>query len=417
MKWVVEPDVFGEDYEHLIEVIKGLGHEVVLWKEEWLSERADHIGDGVHVIFHGSLNVASKLREAQPAWFPGAFCDVERHTVRYLQAAQKDHVLNRVSRTIHTQVAGLGIIPLYLFPEEDRDGDLFVRPNGPLKQFSGRIIPASKVVKRLEGPEPLYGIDPKEVDYGFYFEDKKLPIVICPARDDIAAEFRCFVVGQKLVAMSRYDPDDRSSVQLSDGNYSVARSFAESVLAEWYIGRPDQVFVMDVAILDNGEPKIIETNPFSGADPYVGSLDSIESLVSEVSAAAQRWVLPCCETMKAQLTMWCDQHGAECPDAAVCHSFDGSVSLHSPNATYRMAHCPWCGTGTADAKARSYKMATLREVWADPRAYTEPEEGTHNWRVHVRTDPTMDAWSVVAEGPTEGEAIEAGIEAAWERDG
>lgn len=54
-------------------------------------------------------------------------------------------------------------------------------------------------------------------------------------------------------------------------------------------------------------------------------------------------VLPCCETMKAQLAMTCDQHGVTCPDQVVRRGESGRLFLVAANATYDLSFCPWCG--------------------------------------------------------------------------
>lgn len=58
--------------------------------------------------------------------------------------------------------------------------------------------------------------------------------------------------------------------------------------------------------------------------------------------------LPCCETMKGQLSMVCDQHGTQhgmyCPDQLVHRGeYSGRLFLHAANATYDLLFCPWCG--------------------------------------------------------------------------
>lgn len=54
-------------------------------------------------------------------------------------------------------------------------------------------------------------------------------------------------------------------------------------------------------------------------------------------------VLPCCEVMRSQLLMKCEQHGDECPDQVVRKGTSGKLFLVAANATYDLLFCPWCG--------------------------------------------------------------------------
>lgn len=59
----------------------------------------------------------------------------------------------------------------------------------------------------------------------------------------------------------------------------------------------------------------------------------------------------CCDIMKDQLTMNCEVHGLECPDKVVIRGSQGPL-LQSPNATYVLHFCPWCGTQVNQAKMK-----------------------------------------------------------------
>jgi hypothetical protein len=59
-------------------------------------------------------------------------------------------------------------------------------------------------------------------------------------------------------------------------------------------------------------------------------------------------VPPCCDTMAHQLTHECPQHGVDCPDKVVVRGSSGRLFLRSPNATYTMTFCPWCGAKVQD---------------------------------------------------------------------
>jgi hypothetical protein len=58
----------------------------------------------------------------------------------------------------------------------------------------------------------------------------------------------------------------------------------------------------------------------------------------------------CCETMRYQLNLQCDQHPGtlDCADILVCHSEQSDeygIIIHDGGSSYSVIqYCPWCGT-------------------------------------------------------------------------
>lgn len=59
----------------------------------------------------------------------------------------------------------------------------------------------------------------------------------------------------------------------------------------------------------------------------------------------------CCEELKQQITKGCDLHGYECPDYFVQIGIPFSWKTpmaywcgQAGNASYKISHCPFCGT-------------------------------------------------------------------------
>jgi len=70
----------------------------------------------------------------------------------------------------------------------------------------------------------------------------------------------------------------------------------------------------------------------------------------------------------------------------------------------------------SDPMTTEEARTTARQLWRDEKLYTEPEEGTDNWRVHCRTDPEIDLWSVVGFGANERAALLGAIRLARARE-
>ncbi|MBI2378508.1 MAG: ATP-grasp domain-containing protein [Deltaproteobacteria bacterium] len=247
MRWVLEFDVFGDNERRLAEAARRAGHEVTSWTER----RRVNLDDEQHVIFHGSLNVAATIGATYPAWRPGAFCDVEALRWSSWEASARPWLLNAevavttvrtaatVAKTVGTQM-------------------VFVRPDSVLKPFSGRVLDAGEVT-------------PETLDFGFYFDDLDLPVVIAPAVE-IAAEWRFVVVDREVVAGSAYDAGTRSG----DGEVTrdhAAWRFAADVADA--LPPPERVYVLDACSLPSGDLHLLELNAFSGADLYDCDPDAI----------------------------------------------------------------------------------------------------------------------------------------------
>lgn len=262
--WVLESNVFPETHAPLRKAIRARGHRLIEWTDSWWAEGIPSDIPSSHVIFHGSLGNAARIAE-QLQWSPGSFCPVQAfHCSAWYDATRQwlvhtDWLICPANELVSraTQVAArLG-----------STNQLFVRPDSPLKPFSGRVIdPFTLTLAKL--------------DYGFYYDDETLPIVVAPVQS-IGNEWRFVIVRQQMVAGSAYDPNTRKPVPAAlDSN---AASFASSVAS--HLQPPTDVYVLDVCEC-NGQLRLLELNPFGGADLYACNALAIIDSVSAIAAAA-----------------------------------------------------------------------------------------------------------------------------------
>ena len=141
---------------------------------------------------------------------------------------------------------------------------------------------ASAVAKLYPGVR--FGFGPS-IDHGFYYEDETLPVIVAPVRV-VGHEWRFVIVRSVVVAGSAYDATTRSSV--SDSPDSAAWSFAASVASD--LSPPADVYILDICEAD-GDLRLLELNPFGGADLYACDPRQIIQAVSEVAYS-------CCEARK-----------------------------------------------------------------------------------------------------------------------
>ncbi|HBX79666.1 MAG: ATP-grasp domain-containing protein [Propionibacteriaceae bacterium] len=241
--WVLEHDVFSDGDEALSAAVQSAGARVLAWKDDWwITGRWPKLL-GERVVFHGSLANADRIARELP-WSPGAFCSTSRFECSAWWPSLAARLVSP-TRVITTVAALVSDGP----PPEFGDR-VFVRPDSPLKPFSGRVLGRGDITLA-------------SLDHGYYYDDEALPIVVTPAVT-IGSEWRFVVVADRVVAGSAYTADGRSAGS-AVSTTSPAWRYAAEVVAE--VIPPDPVFIVDVCEV-GGEVRVLEMNPFSGADLY-----------------------------------------------------------------------------------------------------------------------------------------------------
>lgn len=261
--WLLESDVFGPGPHPLTAAVRRAGQRVIEWRDDWWSTPdALPPASDEPLIFHGSLGNAARIA-ALGRWSPGAYCAVEslRCSAWYTHArawlANATFVFSTVHALIEDPSGVAGVLA-------GTSGRVFVRPDSPLKPFSGRVV-------------ALDGLTAAQLDHGFYYEDLELPIVIAPVREDLGREWRFVVVDQVVIASSGYVADGRRR-DASDVPTEVRR-VADEIVAG--LPAPERVYVLDLVETSAGM-RLLELNPFSGADLYGSDAHAVVAAVSQV---------------------------------------------------------------------------------------------------------------------------------------
>ncbi len=261
--WILEPRVFPETHDAMCEAIRHTGQGLKLWDDDWIIY---HCPEDNPVLFHGSLNTALYVLQEAP-WKPGAYCNAPAFecSTWYPNAAR--WLLHQ--RWSLTTAKELVNNPDQVLSRVGATDAVFVRPNSALKPFSGRVLQRQ-------------AISLAALDYGYYFEDEDLPVVIMPVRP-VTREWRYVVVNQNVVAGSAYHALGRKPTQ--DDPHGAPWKFAESIAQE--MPAPENVYVLDVCEANN-DLHLLEVNPFSGADLYACSRrDTVQAVSTHILQETQ----------------------------------------------------------------------------------------------------------------------------------
>ena len=258
--WCLEKDLFGDRHSRLIAAIEDSGGKYLEWQDEWLlNGQIPKLADN-KVVFHGSLGNASQIKEIT-SWNPGAFCNTKSFYCSAWYPLWQEHLVHQtwITSTVEELVNNPAVAK-----QIASNNTVFVRPDSPLKPFSGRVI-------------KLKGLQLKDLDYGYYYSDRNLPIIIAPIVE-ITAEYRFVIVDNQVVAGSSYEPEGREegvSLHSDNSAWQYAQSIVKKELA------PEAVYILDIGKV-GGDYCVLELNPFSGADLYSCNRKAIVTAIGEL---------------------------------------------------------------------------------------------------------------------------------------
>lgn len=225
---------------------RAAGARVSAWDDAWWSSRRFPAEAEEAVVFHGSLGNADRIRRELP-WRPGAFCDAAAFEYGRWAPAVRRWLVNEA--WVATTAAALAADPRGVAAQAGAGAAIFVRPSSALKPFAGRVLAVSAVSLAA-------------LDHGFYYEDAQTGVIVAPVRR-IGQEWRLVIAGGEVVCASGYVAEGRRALEVAAPE-AVVR-FAAAVVGS--LPPLDPIFVMDVAEVE-GALRLMEVNPFSGADLY-----------------------------------------------------------------------------------------------------------------------------------------------------
>jgi hypothetical protein len=267
--WLIEAGVYDAEADPLLAEIRrqGMVAEVVsfqaLQKEKSLLAGGRPLAESDCVLGYGTFPFAQQI-QLHRSWAPGAWCDpANLDCSRYFSHFGR-FLLNQ-NYAIQPGVEAIRQRD-WLFEVFGKDDELFARPAGCGKVFTGRCIFKDDFTSAL-GPTRY---DPTT-------------LVVVAAPREIGREWRLVVAGDTLIAASQYAVEGSRCV--APGCPEEVRAFAETMLGEvrW---RPDPVFMLDLCEAE-GRLGLVEINGFSCSWLYACDLEAVVAAASGL--ARQEW--------------------------------------------------------------------------------------------------------------------------------
>lgn len=258
--WVLEDEILQDRAVALEAAIRRAGHRVLPWRDQWFNDGLWPALEGERAVFYGSLRTAARVRSELP-WEPGAWMDVEGFTCSRWFPDVAPWLLHRdwqIWTVAELAASPDGCARFLGSPER-----IFVRSDSPLKPFSGRVLRVADVT--LEA-----------LDYGVSFNDASLPVVVAAARA-IGDEWRFVVAAGEVVTGSQYVGEGRIPKRVD----KACRAWRYAADLAQRIRSPEPVYVLDVCE-DGSELRLLELNPFSGAELHAADPDAVVEAVSRV---------------------------------------------------------------------------------------------------------------------------------------
>ena len=267
--WIEDEIAYHDETRRTRDTLMAAGHRFLRWQDGWAKRNLPpNVDPSEPLFYHVSLSLAAELAARGER---GVWCDVERLSCAAWYEDFAPWLLHE--RYLFTTVRELvadprGVVaPLCERGEEHAwDGHYFVRPQSPLKPFSGRVLHVEET-------------NLMALDHGFYYEDEALEVVVAPTRTLTQREWRCVIVRSELVAMSAYDASTRGEVMTDGEGAREVRDLVDEIAACRDLTRFGPGVVADFGEVEGGGWRLLEFNPLSGASLYgCDALDVAEAI-------------------------------------------------------------------------------------------------------------------------------------------
>jgi len=285
-KWLIESLVFEENETELLAslakydiIYKSLDEEEEQKLKEGLlyasfpsnefrnmkKNYLDFFDDDDCVVIRGSIQFCDMIRK-EAKWIPGVYCNWDAFRCVNYYPKFKSELLNGDEYMI-LPYGDLLRQKEFIFKTFGQSNTVFIRPDAGNKIFTGQAVQKEHFERDLE-------------TLGFYdVPDNELCIITYPV--NVVAEYRFVVVGDKVIAGSKYRPT-RTELGEEAETWKYAQGVVDSLDYS-----PDRVWSLDVCRTKSGRTKVLEIGSFSCAGMYMCNNDAIVEHVSR--AAVDEW--------------------------------------------------------------------------------------------------------------------------------
>ncbi len=262
--WIIEAGVFGQNAERLRAEVERQGMECwsvrqyALADDSMASLRGEPLAPDDCVICYSTFPFAQDV-EAR-GWKSGAWCSFDNLACSMYYAYFGRYLLNQQ----YTLLPSLEAMRQreFLYQTFGRNGQVFARPNGVEKLFTGRCV-----------AEEDFAVALAPARYNPTTQ------VVIAAPQTIGREWRLVVAEHAIVAASQYMEQGKFAV--APGCPKSVREFVQNMLNEvqW---RPDPIFMVDVCE-SNGNLYLLELNSFSCSGLYQCDMAEVVAAASDIA--------------------------------------------------------------------------------------------------------------------------------------
>lgn len=217
------------------------------------------LADNACVVLWGTLPLMRQI-QLRRAWVPGGWCHHDNLNCSAYYAYFGQYLLNRY----YSILPGVEAIRLQeqLFAEFGPEDEVFVRPNGVHKLFTGTAAHKDNFCDAIASSR---------------YDPTTLIVISTP--QEIGREWRLVIAGNDIVASTQYR--NTGAISVSQGCPQVVLQFASEMLHDvrW---RPDPVFTMDICE-SNDKLYLLELNSFSCSGLYDCDLAAVIRAASAVA--------------------------------------------------------------------------------------------------------------------------------------
>ncbi len=268
--WLLDASVFDTYHDELADAIVRSGFEVRSinrpnppygWDDTESAYR-NAFPFGSCVVAHADIDLINRVR-SDARWVPGAFATIEhffcshyyRHFRKYL--LNRDHLMLPFSELPNRSKE--------LFDQFGRDRRIFVRPDSPLKLFTGLVVSHDTFDKDLE--------------FMAFYEFPVDSLVVVSSPKSIIKEWRFVIANEHIVAGSQYKEGE--DLVARPGAHDNASALATKIAKSGFA--PDPVWVMDICETANHEFHLLEIGGFSFSNLYACDKYDVVRAVSGVA--------------------------------------------------------------------------------------------------------------------------------------
>lgn len=260
--WLIEE--IDDSSKRLAEIADFIGYPTKVCGERncYLSDWDAFYSNEDWVVTHTSIQTAQSIMRSKPWLTP--WLKQEMFQCRYYYPFfgdflfNKDYVMIPFGEVLRLEHRIFDVVGVHAF---------FMRPSSGLKCFTGQVFYKKDLAKQLDA------LSQRGVS--------KTDLVVISSPKNIFKEYRYIIGNRKIITSSEYswNPNEKDFLPAPE----FVDAYVRKVLSETSDYNPDPVWVLDVAVNDMGQLRVLEVGSFSTAGLYGCDMVKIVQEVSKIA--------------------------------------------------------------------------------------------------------------------------------------